>query len=208
MCNTKKKHIYKERILKFVFGLEVMKRNIIYLLIVILLKILCWLQTFIDWYQFGKLLLHNFVCFCYPKRVVRRVTEAITTTIIALFWYNQNDTKTMYSFRPFELVKVEYKFYKGLYDKAKGINSYPKPRSGHRIVCNDSDIYCFGGFNPDIIDGRRRTAFLFQELWKFDTFTKKWTLVYGPRADGMPEELASNAVYLKEDMIIVWPNYL
>lgn len=111
----------------------------------------------------------------------------------------------MYKFRPFEITKVDYKCYSGHFDK--GINSYPKPRSGHRIVCNDSDIYCFGGFNPDIVmDRRRRTAtpLLFQELWKFDTFTKKWLLLFGPRdSDEMPQELASNALLMKEDMIVV-----
>lgn len=111
---------------------------------------------------------------------------------------------TMYTFRPYELVKVNYKCYKGIFDK--GINNYPRPRSGHRIVCNDSDLYCFGGFNPNITDrsrGAGRTLYLFQELWKFDLFTKKWNVVYSPSIEGMPEELASNAVILKNNMLIV-----
>lgn len=114
----------------------------------------------------------------------------------------------MYTFRPYELVKVNYKCYKGLFDKGMGINSYPRPRSGHRIVCTDSDIYCFGGFNPNIegARGARRTLHLFQELWKFDLFTKKWNIVYSPSIEGMPEELASNAVILKNNMLIVGQN--
>lgn len=112
-------------------------------------------------------------------------------------------TNTMYIFRPYELVKVNYKCYDGLFDKGK--NSYPKPRSGHRIVCNDSDLYCFGGFNPNRGGHRtNRTMFLFQELWKFDLFTKKWNVVYSSSIEGMPEELASNAVILKNNMLIVW----
>lgn len=117
----------------------------------------------------------------------------------------QETLHTMYTFRPYELVKVNYKCYNGLFDK--GINSYPRPRSGHRIVCNDSDLYCFGGFNPNVgsTSGRNagRTLYLFQELWKFDLFTKKWNLVYAPTIEGMPEELASNAVILKNNMLIV-----
>lgn len=106
---------------------------------------------------------------------------------------------TMYTFRPYELVKVDYKCYKGFFDK--GINSYPRPRSGHRIVCNDSDLYCFGGFNPNV--GSRGRQPLFQELWKFDLFTKKWNIIYSPGTEGMPVELASNAVILKNNMLIV-----
>ncbi len=118
----------------------------------------------------------------------------------------------MYTFRPYELVKVNYKCYGyrgGIFDK--GINSYPRPRSGHRIVCNDSDLYCFGGFNPNIrertsgpIDRIDRTLYLFQELWKFDLFTKKWSKVYSSTTEGMPAELASNAVILRNNMLIVW----
>lgn len=122
--------------------------------------------------------------------------------------FNRNHKKqktTMYTFRPYELVKVNYKCYKGFFDK--GINSYPRPRSGHRVVCNDSDLYCFGGFNPTVAsrarDGTDRTLFLFQELWKFDLFTKKWNLVYSATVEGMPQELASNAVILRNNMLIV-----
>lgn len=118
-------------------------------------------------------------------------------------------SNTMYTFRPYELVKVNYKCYKGLFDK--GINTYPRPRSGHRIVCNDSDLYCFGGFNPNIGERNRnvgnRTQYLFQELWKFDLFTKKWSIVYSSTMEGMPEELASNAVILKNNMLIVRSNF-
>ncbi|KAJ6644230.1 Kelch domain-containing protein 10 like [Pseudolycoriella hygida] len=117
----------------------------------------------------------------------------------------RKESDKMYTFRPYELVKVNYKCYKGIFNK--GINSYPRPRSGHRIVCNDSDLYCFGGFNPNISDRARvggRTLYLFQELWKFDLFTKKWNIVYSPTIEGMPEELASNAVILRNNMLLVF----
>lgn len=50
----------------------------------------------------------------------------------------------MYQFRPFELKRIDYKNYK-LTAHGRGINLYPKPRSGHRIVVNDTDLLCFGG---------------------------------------------------------------
>lgn len=114
---------------------------------------------------------------------------------------------TMYTFRPYELVKVNYKSYKSFFNN--GINKYPRPRSGHRIVCNDSDLYCFGGFNPNVPNNSTgRTLYLFQELWRFDLFTKKWSLVYSPTDEGMPDELASNAVILKNNMLIVCHGHL
>lgn len=143
------------------------------------------LRKIVEFYQYWKFLLPN-----------------------AFLTSNNCDNKsdTMYTFRPYELVKVDYKCYKGIFDK--GINSYPRPRSGHRIVCNDSDLYCFGGFNPNIQYPNERaraprTLFLFQELWKFDLFTRKWNVVYSPSIEGMPEELASNAVILKNNLLIV-----
>lgn len=162
-----------------------MKKDI-YAVIVIILKLVWWLllQKLADFYQFWK------------------------NQFYANMEASANPLDKMYNFRPYELTKVDYKCYKGLFDN--GINTYPKPRSGHRIVCNDSDLFCFGGFNPDIVTEHYRatphatTTQLFQELWRFDTFTLKWRLLLGPRnRDVMPLELASNAVCMKEDMIVV-----
>lgn len=168
----------------------VMKKDI-YAVIVIILKLVWWLllQKLSEFYQFWKNLL--------SLRQFYANMEA-----------SANPLDKMYNFRPYELTKVDYKCYKGLFDK--GINTYPKPRSGHRIVCNDSDLFCFGGFNPDIVTERNRaprpaaTTQLFQELWRFDTFTLKWRLLLVP-SDGnvMPLQFAASAVCMKEDMIIV-----
>lgn len=109
----------------------------------------------------------------------------------------------MYNFRPFELTEVDYKSYRGLY--GEGIHTYPKPRSGHRIVCNDNDLFCFGGFNPDLRIGppRGRRANLFQELWKYDMLTRKWCVVLNSKTENMPDELASSAIALKDNILIV-----
>lgn len=50
----------------------------------------------------------------------------------------------LYTFRPFELTRIEYKSYSKRMGGG-GINMYPKERSGHRIAMNDTDIFCFGG---------------------------------------------------------------
>lgn len=104
-----------------------------------------------------------------------------------------------YAFKPFRLTQVNYKRYDGLFDR--GIKMYPRPRSGHRIVCNDSDIFCFGGFNPATRSG---SHMLFQEFWRFNTFTRKWTLVFGPRDHvSLPAELASHSMCMHGDIVVV-----
>lgn len=113
----------------------------------------------------------------------------------------KRDRCPSYTFRPFDLTKVVYKCYDGIFDR--GINAYPKPRSGHRIACNDSEIFLFGGFNP--ATARSANSMLFQEMWRFDKFTKKWKLWFGPRdeCEQLPTELASNAMAMENDMLVV-----
>ncbi|KAK3601733.1 hypothetical protein CHS0354_016095 [Potamilus streckersoni] len=72
-----------------------------------------------------------------------------------------------------------------------------EPRSGHRIVVDESDLYCLGGYNPDFWDipneeGSGTTYPLFAELWRFNFATRKWTLL---KTKGqMPVELASHTL--------------
>lgn len=102
-----------------------------------------------------------------------------------------------YQFQPFKLRSIDYKSYDGLFDS--GINMYPRPRSGHRIVCNDTDLFCFGGFNPV---ARTENSMMFQEFWRFNTLTKKWKLVFGTH-DELPQELASHAMCMNGDTVVV-----
>lgn len=76
----------------------------------------------------------------------------------------------------------------------------PFPRSGHRIVCIDNNVYAFGGYNPDIRNGQTP---LFGELWKFDLNSYRWTQVLGPSDPGMPEELASPSMCVSGKYILV-----
>ncbi|XP_053685473.1 kelch domain-containing protein 10 homolog [Sabethes cyaneus] len=106
------------------------------------------------------------------------------------------DAVKRYSFRPYELKRIKFKSYN------KNGRSRPYARSGHRIVCNDSTIYCFGGFNPNMPEVNEASC-LFQELWKYDIIRKEWTLVMGPNND-LPQELASNAMILQGDTLVVY----
>lgn len=87
----------------------------------------------------------------------------------------------------------------------------PKPRSGHRIVCNDTNVFSFGGYNPslnpsDEEDMARDSIWseskpLFKELWKYNIATKIWTKL---NVEDIPDILASNAVVLSGQLLIVY----
>ncbi|CAB0001160.1 unnamed protein product [Nesidiocoris tenuis] len=108
---------------------------------------------------------------------------------------------TTYAFRPFVFEKY--------YPAKSGNGGKPKPRSGHRAVCNDQNLYSYGGYNPNI----KTSAFapvdvhwleskpLFRELWKFNFASKTWTKL---EAANVPLVLASNAVLLEGRVLFVY----
>lgn len=49
----------------------------------------------------------------------------------------------------------------------------PIPRSGHRIIYFNGQIFSFGGYNPNT-ENLDHLHTLLQELWKFNLITKKW----------------------------------
>lgn len=87
----------------------------------------------------------------------------------------------------------------------------PLPRSGHRVVADDTNLYSFGGYNPLVLDegstneedeGEWPHAYpLFQELWKFNFASRRWTS-FG-RRETLPLELASNAVVRHGNLLMV-----
>lgn len=109
-------------------------------------------------------------------------------------------SRNEYCFRPFEMRRIKQKRLIG------PKKSKPYARSGHRIVGNDSALYCFGGFNPNMAvvnNDDDETSSLFQELWKYDFIKNEWTLLMDPSND-LPQELASNAMILHEDVLILY----
>lgn len=87
----------------------------------------------------------------------------------------------------------------------------PFPRSGHRIGSDSSHFYSFGGYNPllrDEIEHHEEDDFwinsnpLFQELWKFNFAAREWSKF--PNSDSLPMELASNALVLHKNILMVY----
>lgn len=103
-------------------------------------------------------------------------------------------------FEPFMVTEV----------KSRG-SEIPRPRSGHRIACDDVNIYCFGGYNPNPslpvtsgqIDNPTWTPArpLFRELWSFSLATRRWK--QHKVVENMPEELASNAMCMHGKHLMV-----
>ncbi|XP_053625859.1 kelch domain-containing protein 10 homolog [Plodia interpunctella] len=107
-----------------------------------------------------------------------------------------NDFRVDYLFKPFKVTEV----------KCRGSAS-PRPRSGHRIACDDVNIYCFGGYNPTLpldvpLENPTWTPArpLFKELWSFSIATRKWKQ---HNIANMPEELASNAMCMNGRYLMV-----
>lgn len=107
----------------------------------------------------------------------------------------------VYAFRPFEFRLV----------RTDSNDFFPKPRSGHRIVCDNANLYSFGGYNPYISDtdedlkddpAWQDSKPLFQELWRFNFATRKWSRF--PCSPSMPRELVSNAVILDGGILLVY----
>ncbi|KAE8744378.1 hypothetical protein FOCC_FOCC008982 [Frankliniella occidentalis] len=112
-------------------------------------------------------------------------------------------SEKIYEFKPFD--------FRLCADDDSTVGPFPKPRSGHRIVCDSSNLYSFGGYNPYISDSDedlkddpawQTCKPLFQELWKFNFATCKWRKL--PCHSSMPKELASNAVILDGGILLVY----
>ena len=106
----------------------------------------------------------------------------------------------MYTFKPFVFMQ----------HKPNSIER-PKARSGHRIVCDQKYLYSYGGFNPFISetdpDMRNDQTWmssrpLFKEIWKLNLVTQQWKRL--PGQSTMPNELASNAVILRGNVLLIY----
>ncbi|XP_012273253.1 kelch domain-containing protein 10 homolog [Orussus abietinus] len=111
----------------------------------------------------------------------------------------ENQPYKMYVFQPFVFMK----------QNARSVE-HPQARSGHRIACDEKNLYSYGGFNPGIMDDDpdmrddhtwNLSKPLFKELWKFNLVTRNWKRL--PRQENMPNEVASNAIILRGDALIV-----
>ncbi|EDO31221.1 predicted protein [Nematostella vectensis] len=72
----------------------------------------------------------------------------------------------------------------------------PLPRSGHRCVADDRNVYVFGGYSPHYSEK------LFRELWRFNIASQCWSRVIttGP----FPSSVCSSCVLLNKGNLIVY----
>lgn len=74
----------------------------------------------------------------------------------------------------------------------------PEARSGHRIVVDEGNIYCYGGYNPtsptagSANRGRNMDEFpMFRELWRYNLASNQWEELQ--TTGSIPNESASYA---------------
>ncbi|KAG9489828.1 hypothetical protein GDO78_005642 [Eleutherodactylus coqui] len=81
----------------------------------------------------------------------------------------------------------------------------PPARSGHRCVADNTNLYVFGGYNPDYDEsgGPENEDYpLFRELWRYHFATGTW---HQMGTDGyMPRELASMSLVLHGYNLLVF----
>lgn len=104
--------------------------------------------------------------------------------------------KDEYVFKAYDLVRVNYKL--------QSCGEYPVPRSGHRVIASDGYLFSLGGYNPKAarIAARHGRCLLFQELWSYNFATKRWKLLMDNDTKNMPQELASNALVIHNNLLI------
>lgn len=111
---------------------------------------------------------------------------------------NVRNNNYMYTFRPFVFVKCV--------PKVVGDRYYgPKARSGHRIVCDDKNLYSFGGYKPLVIENQvwlGGNSPLFKELWKYNFASKLWKRLLCNET--IPNEVASSAVILAGSIMMIY----
>ncbi|PSN30842.1 Kelch domain-containing protein 10 [Blattella germanica] len=111
-------------------------------------------------------------------------------------------SNTTYKFKPFIFVKRG----PNVSNKCRA----PYARSGHRVVCDEKNLYSFGGYNPALSNDTyliedsvwQENRPLFKELWKYNFASRIWTRL--SCSGSIPNELASSAVLLKGGTMIIY----
>ncbi|KAL1110152.1 hypothetical protein AAG570_008229 [Ranatra chinensis] len=107
---------------------------------------------------------------------------------------------------------IHYKFKPFKFELCNPTQGLTKPtaRSGHRVVCTESDLYTYGGYNPsvnendpDIMDDPDwfQSRPLFKEVWRYNMAARWWAKV---PVSNIPTVLASNAVVLSGSVLLVY----
>jgi len=76
----------------------------------------------------------------------------------------------------------------------------PHPRSGHRAIATESDLWIWGGYYP--AEGAQPER-MFQELWRYNFALRRWTLER-TTGDGPMRTLASHSMCLYRNLLLVF----
>ncbi|CAH1404654.1 unnamed protein product [Nezara viridula] len=101
----------------------------------------------------------------------------------------------LYAFKPFvhEILRTD--------------SILPHARSGHRVACDDDNLYVYGGYNPNIVDPEAEGAqngnegCLFREVLKFNFASMMWKKL---NIKDIPYNLASVALIMSGKVLMVY----
>ncbi|CRK98133.1 CLUMA_CG011501, isoform A [Clunio marinus] len=98
-----------------------------------------------------------------------------------------------FKFRPYELVQEFYN--KGCFE--------PGPRSGHRMCCDESNLFVYGGYNFESASDSHN---LYKEILSYNFVSRKWRKVNtnSNLDDKCPDELASSSMIMFGNTLVVF----
>lgn len=125
-------------------------------------------------------------------------------------WSENVERRPTFFFKPYSFTKCNINIPMNKLSNSNRGQLKPKPRSGHRIVCDDINLYSYGGYNPKISDNDPAMQGdedwevykpLFREFWKFNFASGVWCKL---DCACIPSVLASNAVTLAGKVLMVF----
>jgi len=121
------------------------------------------------------------------------INDNITDKTVQLFMDYPLKEFAGFAFKPYQ------------FEVLKGTTIVPLPRSGHRVVCDEGNLYSFGGYYLEMANNPLQvlpSQTLFQELWELNSVTNEWRhlLTFGEA----PAELASHSMLLHGHFLLVY----
>ncbi|CAF0943586.1 unnamed protein product [Didymodactylos carnosus] len=145
----------------------------------------------------NKLLIFNDIT--VTDEISVKICQTISSSSSSISDYLSEMSYSSKTSRPYQQSSKNLMQFTEIYptnDKLSG----PSPRSGHRAVITDSDLWLWGGYFPRQVN---QNESMFRELWRYNFAMKRWTKEE-TAGDGPSLTLASHAVCLHRNLMFVF----